>query len=220
MAFRIIAISDSHDFCPDFVMKHIMNFKPDVLLHCGDIEKQETHDIFASLAPSFSAIRGDHDKLSLEERNVIVVDGMRIGQTHGDRPTYRERPSTFVNKLLRGRSFFWNGFAHDALAQFSEELDILVTGHLHIPFKRMIGRTLVINPGAIVVNGRQHHLKVPTLTVLEKRGDTYIPMFFALLKGWAPVPLMVGRNGPVKGQFQEVGQRTRPMGGRNARQFS
>jgi putative phosphoesterase len=181
------------------VLEGIAHFKPDLLLHNGDIEKQETLNIYATLAPHFHVVQGDKDKLSdLPHTNVIKVRDVLVGQIHGDRLTHKERLSTFVNKLMRGHYYYWNNFASDALSQFAEKLDILVTGHLHIPFMQRINNTLIINPGAIVANGRAHHLRVPTLTTLTMRNSVFEIEFFILKEGYAPIPLLVGSNGPIK----------------------
>lgn len=197
---RVVVISDTHDFFPTYVLENLLLFRPDIVLHNGDLERSETYDLYAGLGVEFHAVKGDKDaSLDLKTTNIVIASGICIGQIHGERTKLHERASTLVNGLARGRFYYWNNFAQDALAQFSQPLDILTTGHLHIPFNRQVNHTSVLNPGAIVVNDRSHHLKFPTLSLIEIRGSSFEIMFFALKERSFPIPLEVGSVGPVRG---------------------
>jgi putative phosphoesterase len=204
---RIAAVSDTHDYSPDFVLKDVMSFSPDLVIHNGDFTLQETYDVYASTVPQgcFHAVRGDKDNLlNLERTNVIKANRTRIGQIHGDRAPKREQCSVTFNSFLRGHFYYWDGFARDAIDCFPDELDILFTGHLHIPFKRQVKRTLVVNPGAIVVNGHPHHLKVPTMAVVDIREKGIQATILALQEGGPPIPVPVDGNGPIKAWWSKV----------------
>lgn len=195
---KIIVISDTHDICMDYILQHIRDLHPATILLNGDITSQATLNAYSSLCPELFPVRGDKDTLPLPRRNVQSFNGMRIGQTHGDRPAYREKPSIFINRILAGHGYFWNAFAFDALSQFPMPLDFLVTGHLHVPFIRKIGETTVVNPGAIAVNSKSHHLLVPTIAVLEPCSIGFEPVILALKKGRKPYHLIVDGSGPIQ----------------------
>ena len=204
---RLVALGDTHDQFSLWIKQQIAELKPkpDILAHCGDFETQATYDecvAFATLLQAdFFGVRGDHDELPLEEKLIFTVNGYYIGLIHGCRSNVWEKLSTYLNRSLQGRFYIWLGFARYGIAQFGEKLHFQINGHAHVPRKLQIGPTWVINPGAIVVNNRGHHLKQPTLTVVDFHNGGVEPSitFFKLKKGHSPSPIEVGRNGPIKG---------------------
>lgn len=207
---RIVAISDTHGTQDQFICEQILQLRPNVLLHIGDIADQGTLSKYQSLVSDFRPVRGDHDDLCMDARLIHTFGRVRVGQIHGERPSWKERPSNWINKLLRGNYYFWNGFAEDALSAIGEKVDVLLTGHLHVPFIRKIDTTFVINPGAIAVNGRSHHLLVPTLAVIDISEAHVSARILAIVPGRTPIPVPVSDNGPIKGWFARK-QKNRTM---------
>ncbi|CAN0481645.1 unnamed protein product, partial [Phaeothamnion confervicola] len=74
--------------------------------------------------------------------------GVRIGLTHGHRTGAVEMPAAVLS-LVAGRACLL-GFGTVMRRRFGP-VDCLVTGHLHLPIHRMVGRALLFSPGAVYV---------------------------------------------------------------------
>jgi len=128
---NIAVLSDTHSL--PLGQKLLNDFKDfSLIIHAGDICDAGTLDALRTLAP-VKAVQGNMDEPALRKklplRELLVIDGVKVGVTHGHGPT-RDALS-------------------NALAQFKDEApDVIIFGHSHQPFKEMAGKTLMFNPGS------------------------------------------------------------------------
>ena len=112
------------------------------LIHCGDVTTPEIVALFEGWSIDFvygnmdrdqSALRqavGSLEQASIDDTQVLYIDGRRIAVTHG-------HWEDTLAELIRG------------------EPDYVFHGHTHIRRHDTIGRTQVINPGALGGTRRQ-----------------------------------------------------------------
>ena len=122
-------------------------------LHCGDVGSELVLDHLAGLPAAFVFGNTDWDRMDLQryaERLGIAcygnfgeleLDGKRFALLHGDDARLRQR-------LLAEQRF-----------------DYLLQGHTHVAADQRVGRTRIINPGAL------HRAKVKTVALLDTQGD-------------------------------------------------
>jgi uncharacterized protein len=130
-------ISDSHDNLPR-IRKAVSLFnehKVDLVLHAGDIVAPFTANEFEKLHAKFIAVFGNND---------------------GEKKMWMERVKSFSGEVYDNRySATLEGLRllliHDPInlneLAKSEKYDIIIYGHTHKPDKRLIGKTLALNPG-------------------------------------------------------------------------
>ena len=154
--FVIIGIlSDTHDRAGwmaaglEILRKHEAQF----FIHCGDIGGQQCIDLLAGLPSAFVFGNTDFDRAGLARYAASIdvacygnfanleLDGRRIAVLHGDDYRLKQR-------LLA-----------------AQEHDYLLQGHTHIRADERIGRTRLINPGAL------HRAAVKTVATLDTRAD-------------------------------------------------
>lgn len=132
---RIGVISDTHltKATEDFqsTMERLFG-KVDYLIHAGDIIRPEVYEYLCRW--ELLAVRGNMDDRELwgvlPRTRVETIGGKRIGIVHG--AGGRHHIESFV------------------LAQFSEDLDLIVFGHSHMPCYKKEGERELFNPGALV----------------------------------------------------------------------
>jgi putative phosphoesterase len=119
----------------------------DLIVHAGDMCDLAVLDELDRVAPVV-AVRGNHDPpdCPLPDQTVIEIGGARLGITHGIRPALTEYASAgllWATGRLRVE-------AHcRALARRLPPVDVLVFGHIHMPVRSRIGRTLFFSPGSV-----------------------------------------------------------------------
>jgi putative phosphoesterase len=148
---RIAIVSDTHsrhrtvEKVATFLTKNDIN----LVLHCGDIEDAETVRLFGGASTQF--VLGNCDSDTPELRRAIEecrgtlhepfgnleIEGRKLAWTHGD--NYR---------LMR-----------DVIE--SDYFDFVFYGHTHHAEQHRVGRTLVVNPGAL------HRARIKTFMVLD-----------------------------------------------------
>jgi putative phosphoesterase len=147
---RIAIISDTHSRYPtvEAAVKLIEERRPDLILHCGDIEDAEavwlfpgnTHFVFGNCdterASLRQAVHGIGGTLH-EPFGQLELEGVKIAFVHGD-----------DEDLLRG-------------LEASGLYDYVFHGHTHVAAERRTGPTRVINPGAL------HRTRPKTFAVLD-----------------------------------------------------
>jgi putative phosphoesterase len=136
---KIGVLSDTHGRA-DTVAKTLAEFRArgvDLLVHCGDIDDADTVAAFAGWTAHFvyGNCDGDHVGIrrAIEDIGATLHDpfghlelaGKQIAWLHGDKP----------------------GLKHDVEA--SGHYDYLFYGHTHVAEQHKVGKTLVINPGAL-----------------------------------------------------------------------
>jgi putative phosphoesterase len=117
-----------------------------LILHCGDINRQSVLEELGRIAPVL-AVAGNADPpwLGLPRQRLIVVDGCRIGLTHGHNGW-----SSYLTDKFRDRI---GGWQQDRYLRYARQafrgVDVIVTGHTHRPHLKYIGQVLLFNPGSI-----------------------------------------------------------------------
>lgn len=142
---RIAVISDTH-YIPGMTKLPVdfwsMLQGVDGILHCGDIGDRTFYEDLALLAP-VTAVLGNNDGAvfgtMLPERRIVTVGAVRIGMFHGH----------------RGAVPF--GFR-------SEEVDLLLCGHTHVPLEQVMDGIRVLNPGSVT---RPRGGSLPSMGILE-----------------------------------------------------
>ena len=102
-------------------------------MHCGDITEAFVLNLLAQIAPVV-AVAGNNDapKLHQElgEKTILQAGGARIGIVHGHAGKGRSTPDR-------------------AFAAFAgEEVDAILFGHSHVPYKARRDGVLLFNPGS------------------------------------------------------------------------
>ncbi len=152
-------VSDTHGHVPyaQQAIRMLESLGVDEVLHCGDIGSEAIVDLFAPWPTHFVFGNVDH------QTHILRVAIEVAGQTcHGDRGVLQ-------------REGLQIGFLHGHDSQLfqesieSGEFDLLCYGHTHVAKQEVIGKTLVLNPGALY-RATPHSLAVvelPQRTVLE-----------------------------------------------------
>lgn len=143
---RIIALSDTHLGKEELPLALVDLAKSaDLLLHAGDFVSREAYSALADLG-RLEAVRGNADspelKKLLPERQVIEVEGVRIGLVH---------MASHAAGLL-------------GAGMMAREMDVrvLVFGHLHRPLVER-GERLLICPGSPT----QPRMSAPSVAELD-----------------------------------------------------
>ncbi len=129
---KIGIVSDTHSLVlPDPLLKAFKSV--DLIIHSGDICDAQTLKSLQALGP-VKAVQGNMDDPDLKKKlpvcEIIEVEGVRIGVTHGHVGDVRDAMT-------------------NAKALFKDEtLDIVIYGHSHLAFNEKIGKTLYFNPGS------------------------------------------------------------------------
>lgn len=142
---RIGVVSDTHGHTANTLqaVAQLAEQNVDIVLHCGDIGSPGIVPLFTGRPTHFVRGNVDHDESGLrwiisEEGQTfhgrfarIDLEGKLIAVAHGDDPD-----------LLEG-------------AINSGEYDLVCTGHTHQRDLRQVGRTIVLNPGALYRSSRK-----------------------------------------------------------------
>lgn len=151
---RIGVLADTH------VGEHLPALPPEVLerfdgvdliVHAGDVAVPRVLDELAEVAP-VAAVRGNHDRGPLRRlplSMVIPAGPFRLGVTHGMRRPRLELPSSLLSVAV-GRPVLL-GFARQMVGRFTD-VDMVITGHLHVSFDQVVDGVRHFSPGAVFVN--------------------------------------------------------------------
>lgn len=140
---RIGILSDTHNRAGALqnALQALHNLHIDTLFHCGDVTTLETARLMLGFTVHYVFGNGDADSLDIQ--NILTaanpessgglvytgqIDSVRIAATHG-------HISGNVNALAA-----------------SGEYDYVFHGHTHVKKDERIGRTRIINPGALGSN--------------------------------------------------------------------
>lgn len=108
------------------------------LIHCGDVGTEAVLDALVGEVPSaFVFGNTDWDRTALE-RYAAAVGVLCLG-THGTVELAGKRIAVMHGDDFRLRATITEAQQHD----------YLMLGHTHVPDDRRVGRTRVINPGAL-----------------------------------------------------------------------
>ncbi len=152
MTTRVGVVADTH--CPEFIDRlpeRLLSALQgvDLILHAGDITATSTLDELARIAP-VQAVRGDHDRNleSLPATREVALEGKRIVIVHGQRPRWLEESQTFWWTLSLGFFQPHRGLPSSLLLRFPHA-DVIIFGHTHRAYVRMVRGTLLFNPGGV-----------------------------------------------------------------------
>lgn len=128
---RIGVISDTHatsfDQLPDRVLTALAEV--DLIIHTGDFVTKDVLEGLKQLG-EVKAVRGNMDseelKRILPERELLIIEGKRIGITHGSGPPYG---------------------IDDRVGRVFKDVDIIIYGHSHYSQNEVKGGILFFNPG-------------------------------------------------------------------------
>ncbi len=139
LGMRIGVLSDTHGRVAT-VLAALSEFRAravDALIHCGDIDDAETVRAFAGWNAHFVFGNCDADQAGIraaieaigatlyEPFGHLDLVGKQIAWLHGDRPDLKKD------------------------IENSGGYDYLFYGHTHVAERHLVGKTLVINPGAL-----------------------------------------------------------------------
>ncbi len=146
---KIVVLSDTHMFrmakaLPPALIEELSQ-GVDLILHAGDWTAPEVYDLLAPYGP-VEGVTGNNDGPAIAERwgerRIVEIGGYAIGLTHG----HLGRKGTEAN----------------ALAAFeTDDVDIIVFGHSHIPLSETVVRSRydrsvrLFNPGSPTDKRRQ-----------------------------------------------------------------
>jgi putative phosphoesterase len=148
-------LSDTHDRAEMMAaaIALLQENKAEFFIHCGDVGEESMLDHLAGLPSAFIWGNNDWDRASLQRYALqlgiscyggqadLTLGGKRFAVVHGDDLRLRQR-------LLD-----------------SQEYDYLLQGHTHVKFDGKVGRTRIINPGAL------HRAKPKTVALLDTETD-------------------------------------------------
>jgi len=148
-------LSDTHDRLDAMKagLSALKSAGAEYYIHCGDVGGESILDQFAGLPAAFVWGNNDFERRILaryaEQLGIrclgvfgeLELDGKLLAITHGDDPILNHR-------LLD-----------------SQKYDYFFQGHTHIPKDQRIGRTRLINPGAL------HRARPKTVAVLDLQTD-------------------------------------------------
>jgi putative phosphoesterase len=135
----IAILSDTHDRTEPLVRAlHLLRGRgPHFYIHCGDVGGQRVLDQLAGLPCTFIWGNNDFDVASLQDY------ATRLGLTCAGRR---------AELTLDGKTFFVT-HGDDTRAKLAaiagQQFDYVLQGHTHVFSDETIGRTRVINPGAL-----------------------------------------------------------------------
>lgn len=122
----------------------------DAILHAGDLVTENVLEELAILAP-VTAVKGNCDWLieELPSKIITKLGRIRVGLTHG-----------YLGKGNSTQQRAYNTFAE-------EQVDIIIFGHSHIPFKSFMDGVLMFNPGSPTEKRGQPYYSLGIMTVEE-----------------------------------------------------
>ncbi len=137
---RVIGlISDTHipnrrKKLPKEVIKAFNDAKVDLIIHAGDFEDLSIVSVLEKIAP-LEAVHGNmcHQevKTRFPSKKIIEIENITLWFTHGN-----GGPSGYFERLL------------DSFKNEVSRLDIIISGHTHIPEAKLLNGIQIINPGS------------------------------------------------------------------------
>ncbi len=142
-------ISDTHiperaDKIPEAVFETFKDVE--IIFHAGDLVSMDVLRDLEKLATT-RCVQGNMDRmcgLKLPKQEKVEIDGIKIGLDHGE---VYPRGDTLQLKYIG----------------MEMGVDVLISGHTHIPFIKEVGDMLLLNPGSPTVP----RLSDPSVMVVE-----------------------------------------------------
>ena len=148
-------VSDTHENLPAIrgAVARMKALKPELVVHCGDIISPPVLRFFEGLPLRIALGNNDGERAGL----LKMAQSLGFGE-----------PKDELEFELDGKSFYaYHGTSANRLAAAiaSQKYDYVLTGHTHALRDERVGRTRVINPGALFLVSR------PTFAVLDPVTD-------------------------------------------------
>ncbi len=122
---KIVVMSDNHGKTHHIENIYLANQDADYFIHCGDFEDD---DIFLE---KFISVSGNNDiGSSFPKNQTLEIEGYKIEVCHGNQFDYYERTFNMYEYAKQ------------------QGIDILISGHTHIPNNECIDHIHLINPGS------------------------------------------------------------------------
>jgi uncharacterized protein len=132
----------------------------DIVLHAGDWTSAATLKLLQQKAKVFG-VWGNMDdgavRKELPEKTIVEIQGFKIGITHGF-----GAPEGMVEKVR---------------SKFTEEVNMILFGHTHVPHREEKDGILFYNPGSLSINMDRREL---TYAILEIKDNELTPRLITL----------------------------------------
>ncbi len=143
---KVLIVSDTHRKNENY-LKVVEMHKPDMVIHCGDVEGSE-YALESAVECPVHMVSGNNDFFSDLPRELeLVIAGRKVLVTHGH--NYYVSVGTEIIK-------------QEAIAR---GFDIVMYGHTHRPVVDMGGGVIALNPGSLSYPRQEDH--IPTYIIME-----------------------------------------------------
>lgn len=134
---KILVVSDTHsdDGLPAnlCLMRLIEGLKYDYIIHLGDIISRKVLEQLSQFANRLIAVSGEADKLTLPDKELMDIEGLRILMLHGHQKEIRGSRLRSIADELRAR--------------------VILMGHSHKAGVVDLGGIVMANPGTLTGYG-------------------------------------------------------------------
>lgn len=161
MATTIVLIGDTHvperaEKIPEQFVEEIN--QADIVMCTGDITDENVMEKMMEEADEFHVVRGEEDYLELPEQDLVNIEGLTFGLIHG----HQFDEGDVVGDTKPGIEDEEEGEKGmmEKITEYGKlmNVNILVTGHTHSPFRAEKEGVIMFNPG--------------TATGAKKEGET------------------------------------------------
>jgi putative phosphoesterase len=162
---KVLIISDTHRHANDY-FKLLKKIAPmDLVIHCGDVEGQETEleAVTEEISHcSIAMVAGNNDVFSdLRKELTIELGGHRIWVTHGHN-YYVSMGNEFIKQEAKARGY-----------------DIVLYGHTHRPvIDDRDAEIIAVNPGSISYPRQEGRLPSYAVMTIEEDGSVHFAICY------------------------------------------
>lgn len=172
-SLRIAVVADTHSAPHPDARRHLETWRPDAILHAGDIGDLAVLEGLAAIAP-LHAVRGNIDTRADDLPDVLTLDLTAAGDATALR--------IFVTHIAVVGPRLRSDVARMARA---EDAQMVVCGHSHVPFMGRDAGLTVFNPGSI--GPRRFHLPIVFGTIaVTPKGVALAHVDCETGQRWAP----------------------------------
>ena len=131
------------------------------IIHAGDFKSYKVYSLIKD-HKEIIGVWGNNDGKSLrdilKEKEIIAVNGYKIGLYHG----HGEKKNSILNTIEKFKS---------------DDVDIIIFGHSHQPIIKTYNKTLLINPGSITMKRKERWFSYIILTVEKNSIEATIKLY-------------------------------------------
>lgn len=148
---RVLIVSDTHRKNDNY-FKLLGMYKPDLIIHCGDVEGSEYALTEAADCP-VQIVLGNNDFFSYLPRELdLKIGAFKVWVTHG-----HNYYVSVGNEMLK----------REAAARGA---NIVIYGHTHKPVVDRKGSVIAVNPGSLSYPRQEGHR--PSYVIMDVEGET------------------------------------------------